>query len=77
MRTFFDKEYLDNYLKTKAKSFAQSKKLGECTPRSFLMTPEETLNTFLNSPAVDAVIDSKLGDLLKRPEGAFCPVQSN
>jgi len=57
MRTFFDREYLTKYLDQKAPTILSSLNLNE------------KLKQLLESPTVDALIDSKLTELNTKPEG--------
>ena len=59
MKTFFDAEYLDNYLSTHAKSFLGKIDLGA------------KIRAVLDNPETDALIVTKLQEASAKPEGAM------
>jgi uncharacterized membrane protein YheB (UPF0754 family) len=57
MKTFFDREYLDKYMRLKVGQIAAS------------MNIDQKIQVMLESPVVDEIIDRKLEELNTRPEG--------
>jgi len=59
MKTFFNADYLENYLSQKAEQLLGS------------FDVEAKLKELLESPVVDEIIDTKLEELTQRPEGLW------
>eukprot|EP01028_Stygiella_incarcerata_P012330 TRINITY_DN750_c0_g1_i1.p1 TRINITY_DN750_c0_g1~~TRINITY_DN750_c0_g1_i1.p1 ORF type:complete len:306 (+),score=85.80 TRINITY_DN750_c0_g1_i1:163-1080(+) len=57
MKTFFDREYLEKYMRLKMGQIAAS------------MNIDQKIQVMLESPVVDEIIDRKLEELNTRPEG--------
>jgi len=63
LRTFFDREYLERYLKGKLHQYAETSDLGA------------QLERVLHSPEVEAIVDAQLEALKAKPEGLILAMQ--